>query len=553
MRLRIALLMIAIAGPATSQTQPSLQLQGQPYFGGNMTLHLTGAVGQPALVAFGLDPLTTPIQTGKGPWYIGSLVNLVPLGSVPASGRIDVAFTMPPLMPAFIGIPIALQGYIPPALTNPATLGLDEPYLLARGVTVIENPLPSEQALFGDSIAAGDFNGDGAVDLAVGAWFEDVAGADKAGCVYVMWGPGFSAFTRLEPTAPVLNLHFGLGLVAADFDGDGVADLGVGQGTGGDPPLNSHAFFVIYQGSANFPSAPSVTATSAGTGQSAYIFGRIVRAGDLNDDGWPDLAVGAPDAMVNGLDRAGRIEVFYGPSLDAPLLIENPEPKVNDFFGSRLSLCDMTGDGVTDIVEASGRAKVGTISQAGRVHLYDGPTLSLLKTIDNPAPAANDRFGEGLTAADLEGDGQSEIVVADVKKNVYVVWNSMSATTISTSSKPPTPNPTSAATSFGYFFATSDANGDGLTDIVIADPFEGDVTGCGVLSAGGSIYFALAPYFSTYLRLSNPMGACGDEFSWNLVAVDLDGDLVEEFVAGDDTADVGGVSNAGCVILVTRY
>jgi hypothetical protein len=175
-----------------------LQLQGQPYFGGTMSMHLSGAVGQPALVAYGLDPLATPVQTGKGPWYVGTLVNLVPLGTVPAGGRIDLTFTMPPLMPAFIGLTIVMQGYVPAQLSNPASLQFDEPYLLAQDVKVIDHPLPVEQALFGDSTAVGDFNDDGEIDIAVGAWFEDVAGVDKAGWVYVMWGPEHSAFTRLS-------------------------------------------------------------------------------------------------------------------------------------------------------------------------------------------------------------------------------------------------------------------------------------------------------------------------------------------------------------------
>jgi hypothetical protein len=51
------LLALGIAGTLPAQTQPLLQLQGQPYFGGSMTLHLTGTVGQPALPGLRLDPL----------------------------------------------------------------------------------------------------------------------------------------------------------------------------------------------------------------------------------------------------------------------------------------------------------------------------------------------------------------------------------------------------------------------------------------------------------------------------------------------------------------
>jgi hypothetical protein len=487
MRIRFlaALMVVAGSGTALAQMAPSLQLQGQPYSGGSMTLHLFGSAGQPALVAYGLDPLTTPLVTGKGPWFIGTLMGMLPLGVIPAAGRIDVAFTMPPIAPAFEGIPLVLEGYVPFTLSNAVTLPLDQPYLLPSTALVIDNPIPTQQADFGDTLAAGDFDGDGVVDLAVGAWFEDVAGADKAGRVYIMWGPDFATYFRMTPTAPVLNLHFGQGLLVADFDGDGIDDLGVGQGTGGDPPFATHASIRVFKGGASFPSVEIATATSVGAGQEAYVFSQIKGIGDLNDDAWPDIVVGAPDATVSGFTRAGRLEVFYGPDFANTVLIENPQPKTNDFFGSSLALCDLNADKVPDVVEASGRASVAGISQAGRAHVYDGSTLALLATIDNPAPGLNDRFGEGLHARDLDADGEPEIIASDVKKHVYLVRDPLAAPTFQTLTKPPTPNPTGAAVSFGYFLASTDANGDGLLDVLISDPFEGDVAGCGVV--GGAV------------------------------------------------------------------
>jgi hypothetical protein len=32
-----------------------------------------------------LDPLTTPLVTGKGPWFIGTLMGMLPLGVIPAA------------------------------------------------------------------------------------------------------------------------------------------------------------------------------------------------------------------------------------------------------------------------------------------------------------------------------------------------------------------------------------------------------------------------------------------------------------------------------------
>ncbi|HZJ71766.1 MAG TPA: FG-GAP repeat protein, partial [Planctomycetota bacterium] len=198
--LQAMLLGLALSTALCAQSQPLLQLQGQPYFGGNMSLHLAGPVGQPALLAYGLEPLPLdePIQTSKGAWYIGSLVNLVAIGFIPAAGRIDLPFTMPPTTPALAGIPIVMQGYVPSQLSNPATLPLDLPYLLASNARMITSPQPQVQAMFGDTLAVGDLNGDGHDDLIVGAWFEDWQGVDKSGRAYVFWGPDFDQWVGLQ-------------------------------------------------------------------------------------------------------------------------------------------------------------------------------------------------------------------------------------------------------------------------------------------------------------------------------------------------------------------
>ncbi len=543
----------AVASRAHAQSPPLLQLQGQPYSGGAMTLHFSGTVGQPTLLLYGLDPLDPPAQTTKGPFYIGTVFNAFTLGAIPSLGRIDMPFVMPPLDPVLAGIPIVLQGLVPGALSNPATLPLDQPYLLPANALVIDHPVPSEQAAFGDTVAAGDFNADGVMDLAVGAWFEDVAGIDKAGRVYVMWGPEFGAFAALEPAVPAYLLHFGQGLAVADFDGDGTDDLAVGEGTGGDPPTpGQHGHVYVFRGGENFATTPWIQLQSAGTALEAYVFGRLMQAGDLDLDGHPDLVVAAPDAIVQGFSRAGRLEVFYGPVYGPPTLIENPEPKTNDFFGSRVSLADVTGDGIVDVVEASGRAKVGNISQAGRLHVYDGPTLGLLATIDNPEPVANARFGEGLLAANLDGDGRAELIVADVKNTVWLVRDALGAVAFEKRTKPPSPNPKPGASSYGYFFATTDANGDGFVDVVISDIFEGDSQGCGGLTNGGTVYVALGPHYCTYLRLGNPSTACGDSFGWSLRFIDVNGNGIADLVTGDHFADIAGVTNAGRVQTLIR-
>jgi hypothetical protein len=62
---------------------------------------------------------------------------------------------------------------------------------------------------------------------------------------------------------------------------------------------------------------------------------------------------------------------------------------------------------------------------------------------------------------------------------------------------------------------------------------------------------ALAPFYETFHRISNPLGACGDSFGWELLCADIDGDGADEVLAGDATADINGVLNAGRVIILS--
>jgi hypothetical protein len=122
-----------------------------------------------------------------------------------------------------------------------------------------DTPATQIHGHFGISLATGDFDADGRIDLAIGAPHEDVAGADDAGVVFVAHG---SSAGPVPSAAGILDAFqaggadetddwFGSSLAAGDFDVDGIDDLAVGcpgedVGAGQYQVKDAGAVFVVH-------------------------------------------------------------------------------------------------------------------------------------------------------------------------------------------------------------------------------------------------------------------------------------------------------------------
>jgi hypothetical protein len=182
--------------------------------------------------------------------------------------------------------------------------------------------------LFGWSLAAGDYDGDGIDDLAIGS-----PGASGGGSVSVYYGSaaGLTAFgsdplNQGIPGMPgIIELgdNFGRSLAAADYDGDGFTDLAIGVALeevagvpsagavnvnyGSPDGLRSGRYQLWHQDSAGVQDVPD----------DGDQFGRSLGAGDFNGDGFWDLAIGVPyeDVFAEGgamQADGGAVEILYG-------------------------------------------------------------------------------------------------------------------------------------------------------------------------------------------------------------------------------------------------
>jgi hypothetical protein len=266
----------------------------------------------------------------------------------------------------------------------------------------------------GSGVAKGDFNGDGAGDLAIGVPYEDVGGVGDAGAVNVIYGSisgltatGNQYFT--QGSGAEAGDHFGAAVVSGDFNGDGYSDLAVGvPGEDLVSATDAGQVNVVYGSPSGLSTSFQQTWTQDSSGIEGLAepydqFGFSLAWGDFGRGPHGDLAIGVP-----GEDSSsGAVNVIYGTSsgltsLDNQLWLQDSDgiigsSEAGDRFG--FSLASSNGSFFSDAgyiadcayrdalaVGAPGE-DLGSIADAGAVNVIFstgcGGQLPLLDSFAN--------------------------------------------------------------------------------------------------------------------------------------------------------------------------
>lgn len=386
-----------------------------------------------------------------------------------------------------------------------------------RGFTITG---ASTESLDGDAFsvaAAGDVNGDGLPDLALGDEY-DGAGGEGAGAAYVVFGGRASSNVDLAKLGrggfKIIGAHPGdlAGASvssAGDVNGDGLTDVAVATHCcSGEPSPVYVVFGARYPAEVDLGKLGKRGFRIDGAVPEDFFGIALAPAGDVNGDGRPDLIVGAPYDDAHG-DGSGAAYVLFGQKQSENVDLRSlgrrgfriAGAEEHDLTGVSVGGAgDVNGDGLADVVvganSASPKRRSDFGSSAGAAYVVFGsrsPTNVDLRSLGThgyriDGAAGSDGVGIAVAGAgDFNGDGLGDVVIgADgassnrraTSGSAYVVFGRRSRSEVDLAAlgdRGLRIDGTAAGERLGVSAAgAGDVNGDGLADVVVGAKYADD-------------------------------------------------------------------------------
>lgn len=260
----------------------------------------------------------------------------------------------------------------------------------------------------------GDVDGDGYDDILATGYFHDINFENEGGLIaYLGSDAGPSSFHDWTALGGIAGAGLGWSAGAAgDVNGDGFADV-VGGAPKFDAGDGIEGQVVVYYGSADgLPEAPSWSFLLGDSGSD--LGRSVSTAGDVNGDGFDDVIVGARNADdPEGVAKTGAAMVFLGSAeglSDEPIWTDYGDHSVAVYGNYVAGIGDINGDGFDDIAVGA----PGAQSFTGQVHIHlgsaEGPEDVAALVLEGPTHGG--AFGFSIWGAgDTDGDGLDDMII----------------------------------------------------------------------------------------------------------------------------------------------
>jgi hypothetical protein len=313
----------------------------------------------------------------------------------------------------------------------------------------------------------------------------------------------------------------------------------------------------------------------------------LTRVGDVNDDGYADIAIGATHRST-GSDNLGEVYLVDG-RVTGHYDLSDPKSlgyttrvykgaTAKDGFATNFSVADVTGDGVKDIAIGAPYTLDTTYRAclAGTISVWSGPLdrtttpittssaiatmrgLEFYRATTGSLYCENDVVGYRVATGDVSGDGVADVIsgsnwpMALGSSNAAYVFNGPVSGAIGAKSASTIVNPSVKEASFSSYLTVgwADLDGDGADDLMLGHP----TNDSGGVADAGAVYVFYGPVDTGTIDVLAPdavirgtyvTGYFGNVYSHEATG-DFDGDGFTDLLIGaygdtDYGADAGAV------------